>query len=91
MTLITTIPEPAEAGRITSPPDRLAFGLMEDGQFRSLAELDGRYFSTEVAGGFTGRVIGIGAAAGGATIARFAYAPIRDESPPSGAATAYGF
>ena len=80
-----------EAGRITSPPDRVAFGLMEDGEFRSLAELDGRYFSTEVAGGFTGRVIGIGAAAGGATIARFSYAPIRDDSPSSDAATAYGF
>ena len=66
----------AEAGRITTAPDRLAFGLMEGGEFRSLAELDGRYFSTEVAGGFTGRVIGIGAAAGGATIARFAYAPL---------------
>jgi cobalamin biosynthesis protein CbiG len=41
---------------------------VEGSVFRSLAELDGRYFSTEVAGGFTGRVIGIGAAAGGATI-----------------------
>jgi xylan 1,4-beta-xylosidase len=66
----------AQTGRITSPPDRLAFGLVEGGEFRPLAELDGRYFSTEVAGGFTGRVIGIGAAAGGATIARFAYAPV---------------
>ena len=63
---------------------------MDGGEFRSLAELDGRYFSTEVAGGFTGRVIGIGAAAGGATIARFAYAPI-DDSPSSDPATAYGF
>ena len=62
-----------EAGRITGPPDRLAFGLMEGGEFRSLAELDGRYFSSEGAGGFTGRVIGIGPAAGGATHSRFAY------------------
>jgi xylan 1,4-beta-xylosidase len=29
-----------------------------------LAELDGRYLSTEVAGGFTGRVIGMYAAEG---------------------------
>jgi hypothetical protein len=28
---------------------------------------------------------------GGATIARFAYAPIRDDGPPADAATAYGF
>lgn len=81
----------AEAGRISSPPDRLAFGLMESGVFRSLAALDGRYFSTEVAGGFTGRVIGIGAAAGGARIARFAYAPLHHDKPPSDPATAYGF
>jgi xylan 1,4-beta-xylosidase len=81
----------AEAGRISSPPDRLAFGLMESGVFRSLAALDGRYFSTEVAGGFTGRVIGIGAAAGGATISRFAYAPLHHNKPPSDPATAYGF
>ena len=80
-----------EAGRITGPPDRLAFGLMDGAEFRSLAELDGRYLSTEVAGGFTGRVIGIGAAAGGATIARFAYAPVCDENPSSAPATAYGF
>lgn len=82
---------PPEAGRITSPPDRLAFGVMEGGEFRSLAELDGRYLSTEVAGGFTGRVIGVGAAAGGATIARFAYEPIHDGDPPSDPTAAYGF
>jgi xylan 1,4-beta-xylosidase len=81
----------AEPDRISSPPDRLAFGLMEGSLFRSLAELDGRYFSTEVAGGFTGRVIGIGAAAGGATILRLAYAPLRHNRPPSDPATAYGF
>jgi hypothetical protein len=78
-------------GRITSAPDRLAFGVMEAGGFRSLAELDGRYFSTEVAGGFTGRVIGIGAAAGGATIARFAYAPLHTAQDSSDPAVAYAF
>ena len=78
-------------GRITGAPDRLAFGVVEAGGFRSLAELDGRYFSTEVAGGFTGRVIGIGAAAGGATVARFAYAPLRTAEDSSDAAAAYAF
>ena len=81
----------AEAGRIPDPPDRLAFGLMNGGVFRSLTALDGRYFSTEVAGGFTGRVIGIGAATGGATVARFAYGPLHHNNPPSDPATAYGF
>jgi hypothetical protein len=49
------------------------------------------YFSTEIAGGFTGLVIGVGAAAGGATIARFAYEPLYRNKPPSNPATAYGF
>jgi hypothetical protein len=36
-------------------------------------------------------VIGVGAAAGGATIARFAYEPLYRNKPPSNPATAYGF
>ncbi|SMC92765.1 glycoside hydrolase family 43 protein [Lentzea albidocapillata] len=48
-----------------SGPDTLSFGVEEpDGTFTSLATLDGKYLSTEVAGGFTGRVIGLYAAAG---------------------------
>ena len=39
-----------------------------------LAELDGRYLSTEVAGGFTGRVIGMYAAAGTVPFDWFDYA-----------------
>jgi beta-xylosidase len=46
-------------------PDALQLGIEDpDGTFVVLAELDGRYLSTEVAGGFTGRVIGMYAAAG---------------------------
>jgi beta-xylosidase len=46
-------------------PDTLCLGVEgADGAFDVLAELDGRYLSTEVAGGFTGRVIGMYAAAG---------------------------
>ncbi|MBB5801922.1 beta-xylosidase [Saccharothrix ecbatanensis] len=46
-------------------PDTVSFGIGEpDGTFTTLATLDGRYLSTEVAGGFTGRVIGLYAAAG---------------------------
>jgi beta-xylosidase len=48
-----------------SGPDTVLLGFEEpDGSFTSLAALDGRYLSTEVAGGFTGRVIGVYAAAG---------------------------
>ncbi|WP_405776830.1 glycoside hydrolase family 43 protein [Streptomyces sp. NBC_01538] len=45
-------------------PDTVTFGVEEpDGTFSVLGALDGRYLSTEVAGGFTGRVIGMYAAA----------------------------
>ncbi|GGN07934.1 glycoside hydrolase 43 family protein [Lentzea pudingi] len=54
--------EPQDA---RSGPDTLTFGVEEpDGSFFVLAELDGKYLSTEVAGGFTGRVIGLYAGAG---------------------------
>lgn len=46
-------------------PDTVALGIEDpEGTFLPLAALDGRYLSTEVAGGFTGRVIGMYAAAG---------------------------
>ncbi|GAB3891123.1 glycoside hydrolase family 43 protein [Kibdelosporangium lantanae] len=46
-------------------PDLVSLGLEEpDGTFTALGELDGRYLSTEVAGGFTGRVVGMYAATG---------------------------
>ncbi len=46
-------------------PDTVLLGTEDPGgAFTPLAELDGRYLSTEVAGGFTGRVIGMYAATG---------------------------
>ncbi len=58
-------------------PDRLRLGIERaDGTFDMLAELDGRYLSTEVAGGFTGRVIGMYAAAGTVSFDWFDYEPV---------------
>ncbi|MBZ9645848.1 glycoside hydrolase family 43 protein [Streptomyces sp. PSKA30] len=46
-------------------PDTLRLGYETDsGNFEILAELDGRYLTTEVAGGFTGRVFGMYATRG---------------------------
>lgn len=45
-------------------PDTIRLGVEADGVVTALAELDGKYLSTEVAGGFTGRVVGMYAAAG---------------------------
>jgi len=58
-------------------PDVLRLGVeAADGVFDVLAELDGRYLSTEVAGGFTGRVIGMYAAAGTVRFDWFDYEPV---------------
>lgn len=54
-------------------PDRLRAGVFSGGEPRWLAEIDGRYISTEVAGGFTGRMLGLTAAAPGAGFRSFSY------------------
>jgi beta-xylosidase len=57
-------------------PDTVCLGVEDPGgRFTALAELDGRYLSTEVAGGFTGRVIGMYAAAGTVRFDWFDYIP----------------
>ena len=47
-------------------PDRVRLGFERDGAFEVLVDLDGRYVSTEVAGGFVGRVVGLYAQGGAA-------------------------
>lgn len=59
-------------------PDTIAFGMTgPDGTFTELAALSGRYLSTEVAGGFTGRVIGAYAASGTVHVDWFDYQPLQ--------------
>ncbi|WP_330274783.1 glycoside hydrolase family 43 protein [Lentzea sp. NBC_00516] len=63
--LVVRVEEARDLRDARSGPDTLSFGVEEpDGAFTALATLDGKYLSTEVAGGFTGRVIGLYAAAG---------------------------
>ncbi|TAP41983.1 glycoside hydrolase family 43 protein [Arthrobacter sp. S39] len=54
-------------------PDEVSLGFQQDGQLTVLATLDGRYLSTEVAGGFTGRVMGLSVRNGSAVLERFDY------------------
>ncbi|MEU4230627.1 family 43 glycosylhydrolase [Nonomuraea sp. NPDC026600] len=54
-------------------PDRLELGFLNDGSFHAIADVDGRYLSTEVAGGFTGRVVGVEALGTDAVLTRFDY------------------
>ncbi|MFE9749061.1 glycoside hydrolase family 43 protein [Saccharothrix saharensis] len=58
-------------------PDLVGFHVNGE----SLAELDGRYLSTEVATGFTGRVIGMYATEGTACFDWFDYEPTERRSP----------
>ena len=44
-------------------PDQIVLSLVQSGVAEELARLDGRYLSTEVASGFTGRVLALGATA----------------------------
>lgn len=55
-------------------PDRIELGYLVDAHFERLSTVDGRYLSTEVAGGFTGRMIGV-QALGEAVVTRFGYSP----------------
>jgi len=63
-------------------PDVVRLGIERaDATFDVLSELDGRYLSTEVAGGFTGRVIGMYAAGGTVGFDWFDYEPVEPPSP----------
>ncbi|WP_208780848.1 glycoside hydrolase family 43 protein [Streptomyces griseorubiginosus] len=58
-------------------PDTVIMGIEEpDGTFVALTSLDGKYLSTEVAGGFTGRVLGMFASAGSVHFDWFDYEPL---------------
>ncbi|WP_084127528.1 glycoside hydrolase family 43 protein [Demequina sp. NBRC 110054] len=59
----------------SSGPDQVSLGVVRAGDFLEIATLDGRYLSTEVAGGFTGRMLGIEALGGEARITEVRYAP----------------
>lgn len=76
LVLVVRVDEARTLRDARSGPDTLSFGVEEpDGTFTPLAELDGKYLSTEVAGGFTGRVIGLYAAEGTVHFDWFDYQP----------------
>ena len=65
----------APFGVRSAGPDTISFELVTGDQIVTLAELDGRYLSTEVAAGFTGRVIGMYVTAAQAAFDWFDYQP----------------
>ncbi|MER5479323.1 family 43 glycosylhydrolase [Streptomyces sp. NPDC002734] len=64
-------------------PDEIVAGVVGPEGFRELGRLDGRYLSTEVAGGFTGRMVGLTCARGELAVTSFTY---RGTDGPKGAA-----
>jgi xylan 1,4-beta-xylosidase len=54
-------------------PDTIVAGITGPDGFTELGRLDGRYVSTEVAGGFTGRMIGISCSDGELALHSFTY------------------
>jgi xylan 1,4-beta-xylosidase len=75
--LAVTITEPPSPHGPCTGPDVVSLGVEQpDGTLTELATLDGRYLSTEVAGGFTGRVIGMYAATGTVHFDWFDYEPL---------------
>ncbi|WP_432118809.1 glycoside hydrolase family 43 protein [Streptomyces sp. bgisy032] len=76
LVLAARISDPAPPHDARTGPDAVSLGVEEpDGTFAVLAALEGRYLSTEVAGGFTGRVIGMYAASGTVRFDWFDYEP----------------
>lgn len=70
-----TEPVRALAPGLSSPgPDVVVLGVVDGDAYHELARLDGRYLSTEVAGGFTGRVVGIAARAAPVRVVQWEYA-----------------
>lgn len=70
---IESVPAPTAGWFPPSSPDRLRFTVRDERGEQVLGEIDGRYFSTEVAGGFTGRMIGVFVDHGSARIRRVVY------------------
>ncbi|WP_432970136.1 family 43 glycosylhydrolase [Dactylosporangium sp. CA-233914] len=56
---LRTEPSPELAGTPRHGPDLIVARAFDGRGWRDLGRIDGRYFSTEVAGGFTGRFIGL--------------------------------
>ncbi|MGY1815678.1 family 43 glycosylhydrolase [Blastococcus sp. SYSU D00820] len=78
---IRTLPGEGHFSSTALAPDVLAAGLVaRDGTVVELGRLDGRYVSTEVAGGMTGRLGGVWCARGTLLVRSFVYTGTNEES-----------
>lgn len=79
LTLAAQAPADAGAPGANRGPDEVLLGYRTSGSATVLARLDGRYVTTEVAGGFTGRMIGVGAVDAAAHLQTFHYNPLEQD------------
>ncbi|MBS2966337.1 glycoside hydrolase family 43 protein [Actinocrinis puniceicyclus] len=82
---IDTVPSGLGFTSPCAPPDTIRLGIERGGEFTVLGEIDGRYLSTEVAGGFTGRVIGMFGHKGSVAFDWFEYRDAADDTARRGA------
>ncbi|MGY1747690.1 family 43 glycosylhydrolase [Modestobacter sp. SYSU DS0511] len=83
---VRAVPAEGHFSSTTLGPDQLVAGVVGgDGAFTELGRIDGRYVSTEVAGGMTGRMIGVWCSSGSVAVRSFRYAGADD---PAAAPTA---
>ncbi|MFF2485106.1 family 43 glycosylhydrolase [Microbacterium sp. NPDC058062] len=73
--LEATSPQSAPVPFGYAGPDDIALSVRVDEGFEELARLDGRYFSTEVAAGFTGRMLAVGCPTLDGRIVSLSYRP----------------
>lgn len=78
-------PVSAVPGYPPAEPDVIELSYNDtDGDRVVLASLDGRYLSTEVAGGFTGRVLGLAAVSGTIRVDEFRYSTLLEHVTQTG-------
>ncbi|WP_457075639.1 family 43 glycosylhydrolase [Modestobacter sp. SYSU DS0290] len=72
---IRAVPSEGHFSSTALGPDQLVAGILDaEGGFTELGRIDGRYVSTEVAGGMTGRMIGVWCSSAPVVVRSFSYA-----------------
>ena len=70
---IRLLPDESHSFFIGRGPDIVVAGIVDGGRFTELGRVDGRYLSTEVAGGMTGRMLGVVCRDGAVLVRSFEY------------------
>jgi xylan 1,4-beta-xylosidase len=70
---IRAVPDEGHFSSTALGPDQLVAGVVDGERFTELGRIDGRYVSTEVAGGMTGRLAGVWCSSGALVVRSFRY------------------